>query len=112
MNQLLSILLLLISYGVGRFFLDPGRRFLLSAGVTVVNYKGERVPTSLGGFLAVLLLFLSAVILGLSRWIPLFSFSLFAAVMLASISPIALPVADRPLETRNGIRVLPGIFKH
>ncbi|EGK14292.1 YjbE family integral membrane protein [Desmospora sp. 8437] len=97
MNLFLSILLLLISYGVGRLSLGPGRSFLLSAGVTAANYRGERVPTSLGGFLAVLLLFLSAVTLGLSRWVPLFSFSLFAVVMLASVTVAFLGWLDDTL---------------
>ncbi len=97
MNLFLSVFLLLISYGVGRLSLNPGRSFLLSAGVTSVNYRGERIPTSLGGLLAVLLLFLSAVPLGLSRWVSLFSFPLFSVVMLASVTVAFLGWLDDTL---------------
>lgn len=97
MSLFVSVPLFLLSYLVGRLFLGPGREFLLSAGVTAVNYRGERVPTSLGGFLAALLLFLSAASLGLARWAPLFSFSLFAVVLLASVTVAFLGWLDDTL---------------
>lgn len=97
MSLFVSVPLLLFSYFVGRLFLGPGREFLLSAGVTAINYRGERVPTSLGGFLAALLLFLSAASLALAQWAPLFSFSLFAVVLLASVTVAFLGWLDDTL---------------
>ncbi|PTX52190.1 UDP-N-acetylmuramyl pentapeptide phosphotransferase/UDP-N-acetylglucosamine-1-phosphate transferase [Melghirimyces profundicolus] len=94
MITFLSIIVLLISYLTGRWTLDTGREFLLHAGVTAVNYKGEKIATSYGGFLAVVFLMLDAVVLGLAQWIPLFSYSLFAATLAASITVVFLGWLD------------------
>lgn len=86
MSAGLSLGFLLLSFLAGRRTLKTGKDFLLQVGVTGLNYREERIPTAYGGFLASLLLFLSVIALGLAQWIPLFSYSLFAAVLLASIT--------------------------
>ncbi|SMO40587.1 hypothetical protein [Melghirimyces algeriensis] len=86
MTVVVSLFMLFFSYICGRLTVEMGRTFLLKADVTAINYQGKSVPTSYGGFMVAILLFLSTVSLGFARWIALFSFSVFAVVLLASVT--------------------------
>ncbi|OYD09816.1 hypothetical protein [Paludifilum halophilum] len=85
MNVLLSLFLLFFAYRLGKRCIPFGLSFFHHQKVTSLNYRKDRIPASFGGFLSVLLLFLSLILLGLSQVVPLFSLSLFLTVLFASV---------------------------
>ena len=75
----------LFSVAVGRWGADVGSTFLAAKGVTTANFRSEVIPTSFGGVMALLYLFVVLVVVGIPKFFfPLFPDALFFAVLFAT----------------------------
>lgn len=75
----------LFSMVVGRWGTAVGSSFLTAKGVTASNFRNRVIPTSFGGVMALLYLFVALVVVGISKFFfPLFPDALFFAVLFAT----------------------------
>ncbi|MFC4078201.1 hypothetical protein [Salinithrix halophila] len=101
MTGIWSLLLLFLSYIAGRAAIPAGREFLFTHGVHAPNYRGERIPTSFGGYLVLLLTGLSLLNFAVIRFLPLFSQSLLLASLFASVGVAFLGWLDDTLGSHQ-----------
>lgn len=99
MNGFLSGVILAISYFTGVLALPFGVRFLREKGLVGENFAGAMIPTSYGGVLAFLYLWFAIFLLAMEGLAPLslFPFTLFLALLVASISAVWLGWLDDTL---------------
>ena len=75
----------LFSVAVGRWGTAAGSSFLSFKGVTTPNFRNEVIPTSFGGVMALLYMFVALVAVGIPGFFfPLFPDALFFAVLFAT----------------------------
>jgi len=75
----------LFSVAVGRWGTSAGGSFLSSKGVTAPNFRNEVIPTSFGGVMVLLYMFVVLVSVGIPKFFfPLFPDALFFAVLFAT----------------------------